>query len=156
MNNIYRIVVFTVFFNLACIFVAATDWFGDSVFYGSVFKDIDANSGATETFNAIFSHGAPFGSIWGYDITLFGLFVTILAVVGVVGLVSKQSPQIFGMFMVGAVFLTMYVNSADLMYKILHEFDSIVNYLGLILGVGVLIMLVMTLMEYATGQSSRS
>lgn len=155
MRLIPDMILFAVFFNIAAVFVAATGFFPNTL-YGDAFHiGTDASNlpAAEILWNAfVLTPGGTIISLWGNSLT-FKVVMALGVVLAVgIGFLTKGTNTI-AMALVGYVFFTMYTNSKTLFDTMLSNMDSIVQYLALMVGVGVLIMFVILMMDYASGQA---
>jgi len=152
---IFRFVLFAALFNIALIFIASTGWFGTNTLYGDTFVDVDEQTTAEALFNImVLKPAGTTPSLFGVELTFTGLMVGLIGASVVVGFLTKSGLAIISVGLVGYLFIALYANSTEAFYKITNNLGSSVTYLVLMVGLGVLIMFVITLMDYASGQHS--
>lgn len=168
MNMFYRIIFFMIFFNIAAVMIASTGFFGPNVLYGDVrYAQIEGTSVPDPTKlrnpEAMFDH-LIFGSTITIDILIIHETWTInwawilgsllVAAIIIAWAVGSLAPLAIGI--VTSLFILMYTNSKTLFDKILTEFDStgIIGYVGLMIGVGILLVILLTIMDISTGHQN--
>lgn len=164
MKMFFKIVMFLVFFNLAAFFVAATGFFDEeATFYGDVFKDIDDRDledpdnlpNATTVMERILLNGLEEITIPVINFTLnwWAIIGGIIVFAIIVGYFTHSMAPI-ALGFVSSVFVLMFNNSQSMMLGITQNMHQVTQYIVLMIGVGVLIIIILTLMDYASGQAS--
>jgi len=144
--------MFMVFFNIAAMFIAYTNFFpntlyGDTLGVGDEPRDIS-------TAEAVFSELAGGVTFFGFTLS-FGIIMSGLVMFAIsVGAFTKSGLNGLAVGLVSFLFVTMWANSKQALDSITANMDSSINYIVLMIGVGILIMFVITLMDYAAGQRS--
>jgi len=149
-----------VFFNLAAFFVAYTNFF-DTTIYGDIttYGDLsDPNSlpSAETMINRIMLNGGDtvvLVPILELELTWGVLMGSIMAITIALGAITR-SPVIITLGLISTMFLFIYNNSKNSLAAITQNMDVGAQYLVLMLGVGMLIIIVLTIMDYAAGQRS--
>lgn len=78
-----------------------------------------------------------------------GLFIAAILIAWAVG---SLIPLAIGL--ITSMFLMMYTNSKTLFDQMLTHLDSTVGYVGLMIGVGILLVIVLTIMDISTGHKN--
>ena len=171
MNMFYRIIFFMIFFNISSIMIASTGFFGPNVLYGDVtYAQIDGTSTPDSTKlrdpESMFNH-LIFGSkitinlnlgvfnvnIIDYDINWAWILGTLIVASCIIAAaIGSLTPLAIGI--VTSMFVLMYNNSKTLFDRILTNLDSTVGYVGLMIGIGILLVILLTIMDIATGHQN--
>lgn len=159
MNMFIKVVIFMVMFNIASFLVSATGFFpytlyGDATHYAGL-----SEPGALLTPEGMFNQiilnagepmkiaGVEIGINWG---VLMGSIITIAIVAGAI--THSSIPITLGLL--ASMFLFMYINSKTTFDQMLGHLDQTAQYLGLMIGLMMLIILVVVIMDYAAGQKN--
>jgi len=144
--------MFMVFFNIAAMFIAYTNFFPNTL-YGDTLGvgDDPANLKTAESVFTTLSGGVTF---FGYELSFVVIMSGLIIFSIGVGVFTKSGPIGLAMGLVGFLFVTMWTNSKQALDSISGSMDSSISYIMLMIGVGILIMFVITLMDYAAGQRS--
>jgi hypothetical protein len=158
MRIVLDIVLFAVFFNIAAVLIAATGFFPTTL-YSDAFG-LGENPETLPTYEVVFNILVS-GSItelkklWGLELTVESI-MTIAVVAGVgVAFVTRQT-QIIAMALIGYVFWNMYLNSRSAFNTIAANMDVHINYIALMIALGIAIMFIVVLADYASGQRASS
>lgn len=160
MKILFKIIMFMVFFNLAAFLVAATGFFHGNTLYGdvTVYNPEDENYDLSDPyklptpeqmFDKLISGGPKVGP---YDISWNFIIFTLIIATGVVGALLRSTVLVSIALVITLFF--MFNNSQTLFRSIAGNMDASVMYIGLMIGIGVFIIVVLTIMDYAAGQSS--
>ena len=167
MKVIFKFVLFMVFFNLAAVFVASLQIFPTTV-YSDLYvmeddipndlSDPDNLPGEFEVIARFLSNTPQFGEelkIAGYtiDLTFWGIVVVAMGGIAAASIVLQSVNPVLGGIAV-MLFVFMYLNSKSLFDQLLDNQPGSVNYLILMISVGVIIMFLISVFDYAAGQSS--
>jgi hypothetical protein len=150
-----------IFFNIAAIMVAATGFFGNNTLYGDIayVKTEDGQSlrSPEDMFNhlilgsEISINVGGLGASW----TINWAWITgsiVVAACLIAFFIGDITP--LGIGLLTTMFLLMYINSKTIFDQILNHLDSTAGYVGLMIGVGVLMVIVITIMDMATKQKN--
>ena len=162
MKFLFKIILFLIFFQIALFFVAYTNFFpntiyGDVTHYGDL-SDPDNLPNAETMFNRIVLNAGEeaylvdVGPIQ-YNLTWGDLMIGIVAITIAVGALTR-SPVLVTLLLICTMFLFMYNNSKDSIQGITENMHVSVQYFVLMIAVGVLVVIVLTIMDYAAGQRS--
>jgi len=157
LNLPLKIVIFMVMFNIAAFLIAATGFFPYSI-YGDATNNYDlddpSNLHSPETmFNQIILNAGETFTLAGFEIT-FGVLMgsIVIIAIGIGALTRSTIPITLGLL--STMFLFMYNNSKTAFDQIMTHLDETAGYIGLMLGLGVLILFVIVIMDYAAGQKN--
>ena len=158
MKLLFKIILFLIFFQIATFFVAYSNFFpntiyGDVTSYGDL-SDPSSLPTAEVMFNRIVLNAGETVEIlprieltWG---VLMGSIVLITIGLGAL----TRSPIIVTLGLISTMFLFMYNNSKDSIAGITQNMDVSVQYFVLMIGIGILVVIILTIMDYASGQHS--
>lgn len=157
----FKFLFFMILFNVAAIMVAASSFFGENVLYGDIVSDNPDELISTEAVLENLFRNVD-GSLPGVDIPVIGRFefswatitIGIFAFAIAVGFITKSTPTVIPAALVGSIFLLMWVNSKEVFDEMVGGMDSIVLYIGLMVGVGFFFLVLITIMDYLSGQDS--
>ena len=161
MKFLFKVILFMVFFNLAAFFVAYTNFFdttiyGDITVYGDDLSNPDNLPSAETIINRIMLNGGDTVVLVPYlelELTWGVLMGSIMGITIALGAITR-SPVIVTLGLISTMFLFIYNNSKNSLTAITQNMDVGAQYLVLMLGVGMLIIIVLTIMDYAAGQRS--
>ncbi len=146
-----------VFFNIAAFAIAATGFFPYTFYGDAVYRDIDDPDSLLspeEMLNQIMLNAdGEVATIAGVEITFAVLLGSIVSITILIGAVTKSTVPIT-MGLIVTLFFFMYINSKNVFDRILDNLDVTAGYIGLMLGVGVLIAIIIAVMDYAGGQNN--
>jgi len=156
MKLLFKIILFMIFFNISAlmitamnIFPAGTTLYGDAVYDA---KDPNHIPSAEDMFsNLLTNMNNPI--ISGLGITYTAIMFAIVTFGIVVSFLTKDA-KLVATGIIATVFVIMFANSKALFENMLKSTSNIVGYLALMIGVGVLIIFVITAMDYVTAQSN--
>ncbi len=163
MDNIYKFILFLLFFNMACFFVASTAFFPNT-FYGDIvvsdtydITDPDNLPTPEEMFENFITNTATgeVASFAGNQLT-FGYVMGGLILVGLGASFLTKSTTPIAFMLIGLLFTTMWANSKTVLDSLTSNMGGSIQYLLLMFGVGVLILFVITIIDMASGQRSRT
>jgi len=163
MRLIFKIVIFFLFFNMACFFVASTNFF-PTTFYGDIISDDSYNlddpnnlPSPDDMFTAFITNSVTgdVANIAGVQFT-FGYILGGLILVGFGASFLTRSTTPIAFMIIGVVFTTMWANSKRVLDSLVADMGGSVQYLVLMFAVGVLILFVITIVDLASGQRSSS
>jgi len=143
--------MFMIFFNIAAMFIAYTDFFPNTLYGDTLGVGEPADMKTAESVFTTLSGGA---TLFGYELSFAVIMGGLILFSVGVGIFSKSGVIGLAMGLIGFLFVTMWTNSKQALDSITANMDSSVSYLILMVGVGILIMFVITLMDYAAGQRS--
>lgn len=159
MNKFFAFIIFMVMFNIAAFMIAATGFFPYSI-YGDATNNYDIDDpdnlrSPEEMFDKIVLNSeqevvqiAP-----GYNLTFGVLMASIVGITILVGAITRSTiPVTLGI--ISTMFLFMYNNSKTAFDQILDHLDASAGYIGLMLGLGMLMLCVIVIMDYAAGQKN--
>lgn len=158
MKFFFKIILFMIFFNVACFFVAFTQFFpntiyGDIFVYGNDLSNPASLPTAETVFNRIIMNGGETFKLAGYEITWSVLMGSIVAITILVGALTR-STIVVTIGLISTMFLFIYNNSKNSLQSITQNMDVSAQYFVLMLSLGVLIIIIITIMDYASGQQS--
>lgn len=150
--------MFAIFFNISAVLVAWTGFFPNALWSDAfgIGTDPEQLPTANNVFTILVTK--PTGEIaklWGYNLTISVIMGTIAAFSLGVSIVTKQT-SVIAMGLVGYLFWTMYSNSKGIFQEIIADLGGSAYYIALMISLGIAIMFVITLMDYAAGQRSGS
>lgn len=169
MKLLYKFVFFMVFFNITAGLVASLNIFSDCL-YSDVYGQIDPDD--PNSIQNISATDAVLENIWTNQITGIGFTVPVLniyigltfswveltiglfAVCLFIGYFTKTTPVAITIALIGSIFYFMYVNSKGVFTEITDSMDLRVGYIVLMIGIGVLLLIIITIMDYISGQQS--
>lgn len=148
-----------VMFNIAAFMMAATGFFPYSI-YSDATHDYDVDDAGDlrspeSMLNQIMLNADDevVEIVPGYDLTFGVLMDSIVIIAIVIGAITRNTvPVTLGLLT--TMFLFMYNNSKTAFDQILEHLDQSAAYVGLMLGVGMLILIVIIVMDYAAGQKN--
>jgi len=144
--------MFLIFFNIAAALIAYTDFFPNTL-YGDAL-DIGDNPISTDTAYTVFSNIGAAIPFLDYKLS-FGIIMGVLLLFMIsVGKYTNSGLQGMAAGLVAFLFVAMWANSKQALDSIIGSMDSSISYIVLMISVGILIMFVITLMDYAAGQRS--
>lgn len=156
MKKIFLIVLFMVFFNISAFLVASVGIFPNTL-YGDAFYNIE-DTETLPTEQEMFGRLLENTYTERYELLGISLgfweIMSALAVASIAIAIATKSTAPIAIALVGVMFGVMYMNSRSLFDQITGGLDGSVQYLVLMVGVGILILFVITAMDYAAGQSS--
>lgn len=165
MKFLFNAVLFLIFFNIGAFMIASIGFF-PSVIYGDLVGDTwgtdleNPNTLPTPTtvFNNLLknSQGEAFSVGVGSEQTTISFWMVTVGILGLAVALTfiTKSPQIVAVVIVGAVFYFMYWNSKRSLESLAGNLDANVQYVALMVGIGMLVVIVLTVMDYLSGQSS--
>lgn len=166
MKIMFKFILFMVLFNVAAVMIATTGFFGENVLYGDIVSDDPDNLAAPETVIENLWRKPIDNSLPSFTIKILGketdivVFNWVTLTIGIfvlcllIGRIMHATPSIVAAGVVGSVFLLMYVNSKKLFDSITASMDSSVNYIVLMIGIGFMFLVIITIMDYISGQRS--
>jgi hypothetical protein len=170
MKVAFKFILFMVMFNVSAFFIASLGIFPVTV-YGDLFVTDSTDTSIVYNMSdpndlpseqdllARFLYNTPqFGRTvqfgpYHISLTFWGIVVVFFGIVAAASIVMQSITPVLGGVVVLA-FLFMYLNSKSLFEQILSNQPAAVNYLMLMVGLGVIIMFLITAFDYAAGQSS--
>lgn len=151
-----------VMFNIAAFMIAATGFFPYSI-YGDATTNYDINDpnnlrSPESMFNQIVLNAD--GEVATIDTGIksfritFGLLMGSIVIIAIaIGAITRSTiPITLGLL--STMFLFMYNNSKTAFDQILEHLDASAGYIGLMLGLGMLILVFIVIMDYAAGQKN--
>ena len=162
MKTIFKILLFLILFNIASALIAYIGIFPNTL-YGNTDDLIDpTNIDDVETYfqslwNDPLTGSSPSITIGSYDVVVFSFGVLTAGILGLailIGVVTKSTPSVLSAGLVCIIFLLMYKNSKQGIESILKNLDSSASYLVLMFGVAFLFIVLITIMDYLSGQQS--
>lgn len=159
MKFIFKIILFAIFFNISAVMIASTNFFpntlyGDATTYGLDPEHPETNPTPEVMFTRLITNSnGEAATLWGVTLTFSAIMGTI-ALLAIGAAIATKSTTPVALGLVGVLFTVMYANSKNSFDSIMANLDSVTWYLGLMVGLGVLIMFVIALMDYASGQRS--
>ena len=156
MNIFFKIVFFMVMFNIAAVMIAATGFFPNTIYGDLTYAGIDENTVTTpeNVFDRlILNAGEPVVIVGKFTLNWATLIGSIVAITIIVGAITR-STVVVTLGIISTLFVFMYSNSKSAFDRILDNLDSSAAYVGVMLGVGVLILVIIVIMDYAAGQKN--
>jgi len=160
MNIFFKIVIFMVMFNIAAFMIASTGFFPNTI-YGDTFEyvddvnldDPDNLETPDDMIEQIILNAGEKIVIVGVEITYDIILASIITITIILGAITRQTTPIT-LGLIATMFFFMYINSKRAFDQILDNMDSHAGYVGLMLGLGILILVVIVIMDYAAGQKN--
>lgn len=162
MKFLFNVVLFLIFFNVAAFMVASIGFFHNGI-YGDLMlgDDMETSSGLPDAetfFNRLLENSQGDAFSFGIGTETFTISFSMVTI-GIIGLAIAlafftKSPQIVAVIIVVAVFYFMYWNSKRSLESLAGNLDGNVQYIVLMCGIGMLVVIVLTVMDYLSGQSS--
>ena len=151
MKSIYKIILFVAMFQLVVVMVNVLSVFPYTFYSDVETQELQELSSPTDVIIYFFDMpDIPGLSSVESDFT-FGMFVTIFLVVGAVIARATQSWTPIIVVILATSFVPMLTKSLKFFNKIIYNWDvSALMYLGLILGFGILMMVIFTIVETPT------
>jgi len=147
-----------VMFNIAAFLIASTGFFPYSI-YGDATNNYDlddpSNLRSPESMldRIILNSEGEVHKIAGRPLTFGELMGAIVIIAIAVGALTRSTiPITLGLL--ATMFLFMYSNSKTAFDQIMTHLDETAGYIGLMLGLGVLILVIIVIMDYAAGQKN--
>jgi hypothetical protein len=155
MKALYKMILFFAIFQVTVLMVNSMNIFpSESTFY----NDMDTDEYDLSTAEGIVKFLFP--AINGEDLTvslLVGGFTTLGVLFGLAVSIATKSLAPLVISILGASMIPMVMNSWKIFNKIFYEFDSAaLQYLGLCLGVGIIVIAIITILEMPTHGRSGS
>jgi hypothetical protein len=158
---IFKVIFFMIFFNLAAFFIAYTGFFPNTIYGDVMYSDSLDNPNELPTAEGMFMNLVTNtnGGIANFSVPILGEVTLTFA--GVIGLftavgaviaIATHSMIPIVTALIGIMFTVMYSNSKSLFDAMITDLGGAAQYLMLIFGVGMLIMIILTIMDYAAGQ----
>lgn len=153
-----------VLFNLATVMIAATGFFGEDVLYSDIVsKETNELKPPQDVLEDLWRNPIddtlPNFSILGYELVVFswatltiGIFVLSLAI----GKLMGSTPTVIAAGVIGSIFLLMYKNSKQVFETMAEGLGPSAPYVVLMLSVAFLFVVLITVMDYLSGQRSTS
>lgn len=157
MKLLFKIILFAIFFNISTLMVAAMNIFpAGTILYGDViYNATDPNhlpSADTMFSNLINNTEIP---IIGHVGQIgFAALVLLIFGVGIVLTWITKDPKIIAAMLVGTLFYMMYCNSKSFIENLSKNTGPLTGYIVLMVSLGVIILFLITLMDYLTTQSN--
>jgi len=166
MRTIFKFILFSILFNMAAFFIASTGWFRNTI-YGDAVTRISLDDPATVSSsqdifmrmveNDIASNIISDALGLSGEATFIGIIVALLVGSVAIGWLSKGSgTTIVGMAVIAYLFYAMFMNSKTFFDSVIKNFPSQVNYLMIMIGVGLLFIFLILFIDFASGQKSSS
>lgn len=143
-------------FQVAALFIASTGFFPNAL-YSDAFnigEDPENLKTADQVFAALIADPVTKGpiKILGNSVGGFTALVIILVTIGGVAVAVTKQASMLSIPIIGLLFYSMWANSRTVFESLASGLDSSVNYLIIMIGLGMLIMFVITLLDYLSGQ----
>lgn len=157
MKKIFLFLFFMIFFNIAAFAVSSMNIFPYSIYGDATHYDL-SNSDDLPTAEIMFQRlvtntNGSVAKFMGVELTFSTVILGMATLGGIIAIATKSmTPFVVGL--IGSLFVLMYSNSRLIFDQITGNLGGSVQYLVLMIGVGVLILFVITAMDYAAGQSS--
>lgn len=157
MKLLYKFLLFAIFFNMGLFFISYINFF-PCTFYGDVTTYGLENAENLPTAETMFTRlitnlNGEVASFAGFHLT-FGFITGTLIVIGLGASFLAQSTTPIALLLVGSLFTIMWANSKRVIDSLTSGLDSSVNYLILMVAVGVLIVFIIEIADVASGQRS--
>ena len=155
MKNLYKIVLFLAIFQITVVMVESLDVFPNTFFATSDVDELDIEQAddmpeAAETiFSNMFLPSQSFFGTARYGVAaLVGVFLTVGTAVS---FLTKQNPAVIVVAVLGYSFFNMISNGFDFFSNLFMNWDSpSLIYLGIAFGVGLVIIVIITILESLT------
>lgn len=157
MKLLFKIILFAIFFNISTLMVAAMHIFpAGTILYGDVIYNADDPNhlpSADDMFsNLINNTQIPvIGHIGKIGFT--SLLLVIFGV-GIALTFITKDPKIIASMLVGTLFYMMYCNSTSFIENMSKSTGPLTGYIVLMISLGIIILFLITLMDYLTTQSN--
>lgn len=157
MKKIFLFLFFMIFFNIAAFAVSSMNIFPHSIYGDATHYDL-SDSDDLPTAETVFQRlvtntGGDIAEFMGVELTFSAVILGMATLGGIIAVATKSMiPFVVGL--IGSLFVLMYSNSRSIFDQIMGNLGGSVQYLVLMIGVGVLLLFVITAMDYAAGQSS--
>lgn len=155
MKTIYKIVIFLAMFQVVVLMVNATGIFPeDGILYSDIDQDelIAASNDPGALFSILFTPKGSFNILGLTEITLSSVDAVLIigAIIGIGSVVAVAThsylPVVLAVF--GIVLLPMIANSMSFFNGLMRNINNTnVTYLTVVLGLGVLIIIIITILE---------
>lgn len=158
MKFFFMVILFVVFFNISAFLIAATGFFPATLYGDVVTYDLNDpdNLPSPETMlNRLITNGGDVIKIVPgvFELRWDVLMGSIVAITIALGALTRSTiPVTLGL--ITTMFLFIYNNSKNTLSAMTQSMDATVQYIVLMLAVGILIIIVLTIMDYAAGQHS--
>lgn len=159
MKLLFKIILFMIFFNISALMITAMNIFpAGTTLYGDVTYDAtDPNHvpSAEEMFTKLMGGmNNPIipgvsGSLNTYTAVLFAIVTFGIAIT----IITKDA-KLVAAAILATVFVIMFANSKTLFENLAKGATPVVGYLSLMIGLGVLIIFIITTMDYVSTQSN--
>lgn len=157
MKLLFRIVLFMLFFNIAAFMVSAMNIFPNSLYGDATHYNLDdpTNLPTPEQMfdNLLLNNRMEITKIIGFDLEWNIIIGGILVVVAAVAALTHSS-GIISIGFTATMFVFMYTNSKSLFDGLAADMGHMTGYIALMLGLGVFVLVIITIMDYASGQTS--
>lgn len=157
MKKIFIILLWMIFFNVATFAVAALHIFpyslwGDATTYG--LDDPNELPTPEQLFERLVTNtNGSIAKLLGQELR-FNHIIVAMAGIGAIVAIATTSMAPFVVGLVGSLFVLMYSNSKTVFDQIASNLGGVTFYIILMIGLGILILFILTAMDYAAGQVS--
>lgn len=150
MKAIYKIILFFAIFQLVVVLVNIIDVFPTTLYTDSETEDLRGAKGPLGVLNYLFSVPEIPG-LGGYTTFTFGMIAFLFLVVGAAIARATHSWTPVIVVMICTTFVPMLTNSYNFFNKMFTNWNNLtLVYLGLIFGVGIVIIVLITIAETPT------
>lgn len=162
MKLLYSVIFFSIFFNISAFMMANTGFFPNGL-YGDLtgnawdtdMEDPNTLPTSESVIDNLFRNaGGNALSIYGVNLTFGMITAGIVGLIIAIAILGRGNMTILAVLVVAVMFYFMYWNSKSSLEHITSNLDANVQYIVLMAGIGMLIMVIITILDYASGQST--